>query len=77
MENLLSDMKALDIKNRTVALMENGSWAPQAKKHMTSALEQLKNINILNSSVTIRSSLKEVQAEQIKEMADEIAKSIK
>lgn len=77
MENLLSDMRALDIKNRTVALMENGSWAPQAKKHMTSALEQLKNINILNSSVTIRSSLKEAQAEQIKEMADEIAKSIK
>lgn len=77
MHNLLSDMKALDIKNRTISIIENGSWAPQAKKLIISELDKLKNITILQSSVTIRSSLKHNQADQINAMAQEISESVK
>ena len=49
MENLLADMKALAVQNKTVALMENGTWAPTTAKQMREKLAELKNVTILDS----------------------------
>ena len=76
MEALLRDMKALNLQNRTAAIIENGSWAPQAGKIMRCMLEELKDITILDETITIRSSLKQPQADQLAELADKLAASV-
>ena len=76
MEALLSDLVAHNIQNRTVALIENGSWAPTSGSLMRKALEKCKNLNILENTVTIRSSLKENQLAQLDAMADAIADTV-
>ncbi len=56
MEAFLLDLKAHALKNRTVALVENGSWAPNAVKLMRGVLEGMKDMRVLEESVTIRSA---------------------
>lgn len=73
MEALLSDLVAHNIQNRTVALMENGSWAPTSGNLMRKMLSGCKNLTILDTTVSIRSSLKENQLAQLDAMADAIA----
>ena len=74
MEDLLHDLVAHNLQGRTIALMENGSWAPTSGKLMRELLSGLKNTTILDQGVTIRSSLKET--EQLEIMADAIAQTI-
>lgn len=76
MEHLLLDMKALNLQNRTVGLIENGSWAPQAGKIMRSLLEPLKNMTILDNTVTIKSSLKQSQMADLVALRDCIVSSM-
>ena len=76
MEHLLLDMKALNLQNRTVGLIENGSWAPQAGKIMRSLLEPLKNMTILDNTVTIKSSLKQSQMADLVALRDGIVSSM-
>jgi len=61
METALLDIAAHNLQNRTIALIENGSWAPTAGKLMRGILSKLKNVNILNETLTIKSSLKDDQ----------------
>lgn len=61
MANLLHDMKALAVQNRTIAVVENGSWAPVAARLMMKELNEMKNIKILEQTLTIHSALKEEQ----------------
>ena len=72
MANLLHDMKALNLSNRRFALMENGTWAPMAAKHMRAAMEGMKNMTILDTQVTIRSAMSEKNRMEIEQMAKEI-----
>lgn len=72
MEALLSDLVAHNIQNRTVALIENGSWAPTSGGLMRKMLEKCKNVTILDQSLTIRSSVKPNQLEALNRMADAI-----
>ena len=76
MEALLSDLVAHNLQNRTVALLENGSWAPTSGDLMRKMLEKCKNMNILDASLTIRSSLKEEQIPQLEAIADALAATI-
>lgn len=76
MLNLLHDMKALNLQNRTVALIENGSWAPSSAKLMRELLEEMKNITILEPVVSIRSSLKENTRARLDEMTKAVAASL-
>ena len=76
METLLLDLKAHSVQGRTVALIENGSWAPTAAKHMREILSSMKNITVLEPTLTIKSSLKEEQLETLSAMADAISKSL-
>ena len=72
MEDFISHLKAKTYQNRKVAIMENGSWAPSAGKHMRTAFENMKNIRICNNSVSICSAMKDKDIEQMKKIADEI-----
>ena len=76
MEALLSDLVAHNLQNRTVALLENGSWAPTAGNLMRNMLSKCKNMNILDTGLTIRSALKENQLPQLEAVADALAASI-
>lgn len=76
MEDLLHDIVAHSVQNRTVAFIENGSWAPVSAKQMRAVLEPLKNMTYLENMLTIKSSLKDCQTEQIDALVDEIEKSM-
>ncbi|WP_349944214.1 FprA family A-type flavoprotein [Lacrimispora sp. BS-2] len=77
MEHLLLDMKAHNVQNRTVALMENGSWGIMAAKKMNEILSGMKNMTILDQTITIKSSVKEDQLAEIGALANAIVESIK
>jgi flavorubredoxin/flavin reductase (DIM6/NTAB) family NADH-FMN oxidoreductase RutF/rubredoxin len=74
MEEFVNDLKYHNLQNRKVAIIENGSWAPTAKGLLTSCFFSMNNMTIIDKSVTIHSSLKENQINDIKEMVNEIAK---
>ena len=76
MEALLSDLVAHNLQNRTVALLENGSWAPTSGGLMRGMLSKCKNMNILDTTLTIHSSLKEAQIPQLEAVADALAETI-
>lgn len=75
MENAIRDMKALNLQNRTVAVMDNGSWANVSGKHMRTLLSEMKDMQVLENGVSLASSLKENQIESLKALCDEIVSS--
>ena len=77
METLLHDIVAHNLQNRTVALIENGTWAPTAGGLMRKLLSGLRSIDILEDSLTVRSSLKDDQLEALDRMAAAIAASVR
>lgn len=56
MLGLLHDMKALNVQNRTIAIVENGSWAPTSAKNMRELLDSMKNMTVLEPVVSVRSA---------------------
>lgn len=69
MDEFLHHLKAKNFQKRKVALIENGTWAPMAAKQMRTVLETMKEIEIVEPVVTIRSSVNEKNREQIRELA--------
>ena len=61
METVLLDLKAHNLQNRKVALVENGTWAPTAGSYMTNIFGSMKNIEIMGDILTVKSTLKEEQ----------------
>lgn len=76
MEALLRDLAAHNIQNRTVAVIENGSWAPSSGRLIRAELEGCKNISFLENVCSIKSSVKEEQRGQLEAMAKELAASV-
>ena len=76
MENLVHDIVNHNLQNRTIALVENGSWAPTAGGLMRAEFSKLKNCTILDETVTINSSLKEAQLESMDALAEAIVDSM-
>lgn len=74
-ENLLSDMKALSVQKRTVALMDNGTWAPAAGRMIAKKLEELKDITVLEQ-LSIKSVLKEDRADELEAFAQKIVEDV-
>ncbi len=70
MESFLNKLKAKNYQKRTVGLMENGTWAPTAGKSMKAALEGMKELNIAEQMVTIKSALKPNDISQLEALAD-------
>ena len=76
MEELIHDLALHNIQNRTLAFIENGSWAPTSGKLMRETLAPLKDMIVLDETVSLRSSLKEAQLAEIDVMANAIANSM-
>ena len=76
METLLLELKAHALQNRTVALIENGSWGPAAARLMAKHLEEMKGMEQIAPPITIRSAVKEEQYRKLEDLADLIAADI-
>lgn len=76
MEAYLSDIKALNLQNRTVAVIDNGTWAATAGKQMIGMLEGMKNMTILENPISIKSALAENQLGALEALADKLAKQV-
>ena len=70
MEQFLNHLKLRNYQNRKVAIIQNGSWAPSAEKTMKTMLQEMKNIDIIDKSVTIKSTMKENTVTELQELAD-------
>ena len=77
MEDFLHDLANHKIRNRTIGFMENGSWAPNAKVNMQSILKDLENITYLEKSVTMTSTLKDNQLEDVALLAEAVVASLR
>lgn len=74
MEQFLIAIKAKNLQGRNVGLIENGSWAPMAGKHMRAVLETMKGMEILPQTVTIRSAMNAANREEIAHMAEALVR---
>lgn len=77
MHNFLMDMKALNLQKRTVAIIENGSWACKSGTLMEECLDQMKRMELLNERVSLVSSMNEEKAEDMDALVDSIVESLK
>ncbi len=77
MERLLSELSTHNFQNRTYALIENGSWVPQAGKLMREKLSALKAMREIGEGVTVLSAVKEDTREKLIALASNIAADIK
>ena len=76
MEAFLHDLAAHSLQNRTVAFIQNGSWAPTSGKQMRAIIEPLRNTTVLNGLISVKSALKPEQAAELAALADTIAADI-
>lgn len=74
MKEFIHHLTERNFQNRTVALVENGSWAPQAAKVMKKMLEGSKNLTLAEHTVTIRSALNDQSREQLEALANELCR---
>lgn len=73
MDEVLRDIEAHSLKNRTVAFMENGTWAVTCGKQMKEIFAGLKGMNLIEDTVTIKSALADGQEAQVEKLAEAIA----
>lgn len=72
MQTFIDGLKERNFQNRTIGIIENGSWAPVAAKNIKSMMEGCKNVTWTETAVTIKSGVKEETKAQIKALADEL-----
>lgn len=72
MEQFLNNLKERNYQNKRIAIIENGTWAPNAAKLIIEKLNTMKDIEILEPIVTIKSTLKEQNIEELNELATKI-----
>lgn len=74
MQDFLHHLQAKAYQNRTVGIIENGTWAPTAAKTMKGILDTMKNINVVQPVVTIKSTLKESDVAGLNELTEALCK---
>lgn len=74
MDQLLNNLKAKNYQNKKVAIIENGTWAPAAGKCMKDILSTMKDIEIVEPVVTIKTKLTDENRKQLEILADELLK---
>ncbi len=72
MENLLHELAAHNLQNRTVAFVENGSWAPAAKNAMANIVSGMKNMTVLESFVSVKSRVNDETLEKLHTLAQDV-----
>lgn len=73
MRDFIEHLKSKNYQNRTVAFIENGSWAPQAGALMIKEMSALKNITLIEPKVTIKSAINAKNDKELQELADKLA----
>ena len=77
MLNFLEDMKALNVQNRTFAILENGTWAPKSGELMEKFVTgELADCRLLDSRLTLKSTLPSARAGELEALADALAASV-
>ncbi len=76
MENLLTDMKALSVQKRTVAVMENGTWAAAAGRQILKMLEEMKEMLILEEQLSVKSVLKRDRGKDLERFSSQIVDAL-
>ncbi len=76
MENFVQDMKKLNLQKRVVAVVENGSWAPQASVLINETLDEMKQMTVLNEEVSVLSSVSKMTESELDSLADSIIESM-
>ena len=76
METVLLDLKAHNLQKRTVAFMQNGTWAATSGRQMNEMVSGMKQMTVLEPTITIKSALNDSQSEEIDAMADAILESM-
>lgn len=76
MADYLHHLQSKTFRNRTVALVENGSWAPSAVKTMKAEFEKMQDINLIDKTVTIKTRVNDDTVSQLSDLADEIIKTL-
>jgi flavorubredoxin len=76
MHHLLLDLKAHNMQNRTVALIENGTWAASSGKLMAQIVSDMKEMDLMEGTVSLRSAVGEDQLTALKELAQRLAASL-
>ena len=74
MKQFIDHLTERNYQNRTLGFIENGTWAPAAAKTMKGMFEKSKNINYIDTTVTLRSAMTEENAEAIERMAEELCR---
>ncbi len=77
MENVIHEMTTHNLQNRTIGVIENGSWVAQSGKRITEIVQAMKNMTLIEEKVSLKSSVKEENLAQIEALADRIAISMK
>ena len=75
MREFIDELVERNYQNRTIALIENGSWAPMAAKAMRAKLEGCKDITFTENTVQIRSALNDESTAQIEALAEELCRN--
>lgn len=70
-EKFLRHLKAKNYQNRKIGLIENGSWAPMAGKHMKDIIKDMKDITLCEPMVTIKTTMNEETVKKLEELAEE------
>lgn len=76
MENFIADIKALNLQNRDIAVMDNGTWAVTAGKFIVNKINEMKNMRVIEKIFSVKSAMDESQYEEINEFADMIISSL-
>ena len=76
MEDFIRDLKSHGLRSRSVALIENGTWAAQSARLMTGILDTMKDMRVMEGTVTLKSSVKEAQRRSLEALADKIAEEL-
>ena len=72
MQTFIDGLKERNFQNRTIGIIENGSWAPTAARVMKSYVEKMKKITLCEKTVTIKSAMKDADVTAMEELADEL-----
>ncbi|WP_298029806.1 FprA family A-type flavoprotein [uncultured Dysosmobacter sp.] len=76
METLLLDLKAHNLQNRTVAIIDNGTWAATAGRQMAEIIGSMKNMTLMEETIHVKSAVKEAQRAELEGLADRLAADV-
>ena len=76
MEDFLAHLKSKTYRSRTAAIIENGSWGPMAAKRIRESLDAMKDITVVDKTVTIKSVMTDANVSEMEEMAKELRSAL-